>query len=113
MLTRRDAGSGRRHRFHPRTTIIDDCALARALKAQGPIWLGLTNRAVSQRPYENLTEIRRMVARSAYAELQLFAAMRLLGTLAGMLALVYVAAGGDDAVRRRAGADWRGHWPGC
>ena len=72
-----------------RHNIIDDCALARAMKAQGPIWLGLTNRAVSQRPYENLGEIRRMVARSAYAELN-YSPLRLLGALAG-LALVYVA----------------------
>ena len=30
-----------------RHNIIDDCALGRAMKAQGPIWLGLTDRAVS------------------------------------------------------------------
>ena len=29
-----------------RHNIIDDCALARAMKQQGPIWLGLTDRAV-------------------------------------------------------------------
>ena len=34
-----------------RHNIIDDCALGRAMKAQGPIWLGLTDRAVSLRPY--------------------------------------------------------------
>ena len=47
-----------------RHNIIDDCALARAMKAQGPIWLGLTDRAVSLRPYEHIADIRHMVARS-------------------------------------------------
>ncbi len=46
--------------------IIDDCALARAMKTQGPIWLGLTDRAVSLRPYEHISDIHAvMVARSA------------------------------------------------
>lgn len=52
-----------------RHEIIDDCALGRRLKTQGPIWLGLTERAVSLRSYEKAGEIRRMVARSAYAQL--------------------------------------------
>src|SRR5262249_16136717 len=52
-----------------RQEIIDDCALARQLKPQGRIWLGLTNRSQSIRPYERLSEIRQMVARSAYAQL--------------------------------------------
>jgi hypothetical protein len=59
------------------------------MKAQGPIWLGLTNRAVSLRPYEHLSEIRRMVARSAFAELD-YSPLQLLGTLAGLV-LVYLA----------------------
>ena len=33
-----------------RHNIIDDCALGRAMKRQGPIWLGLTDRAVSLAP---------------------------------------------------------------
>ena len=52
-----------------RHNIIDDCALARAMKAQGPIWLGLTDRAVSLRPYPHISDIRHMVTRSAYAQL--------------------------------------------
>ena len=52
-----------------RSDIIDDCALARRLKAQGPIWLGLTERSVSIRRY-NFGDVARMVARSAYAELR-------------------------------------------
>jgi len=72
-----------------RHNIIDDCALARAMKAQGPIWLGLTDRAVSLRPYERLSEIRHMVSRSAYAQLN-YSPLLLLGTLLG-LGVVYVA----------------------
>ncbi len=70
--------------------IIDDCALGRALKAQGPIWLGLTQRAASIRPYNGMAEIRSMVARSAYAQLG-YSPLALIGTFAGMIA-VYGAA---------------------
>jgi hopene-associated glycosyltransferase HpnB len=69
--------------------IIDDCALARVMKGQGPIWLGLTRRAVSVRPYGGTGEIGRMVARSAYAQLGYSPAL-LCGTVLGML-VVYVA----------------------
>jgi hopene-associated glycosyltransferase HpnB len=72
-----------------RNALIDDCALARALKAQGPIWLGLTQAAHSIRPYPDLTEIRRMVARSAYAQLN-YSPLILLGCVAGM-GLTYLA----------------------
>jgi hopene-associated glycosyltransferase HpnB len=72
-----------------RSNIIDDCALGRAMKRQGPIWLGLTNRAVSLRPYEHLADIRKMVARSAYAQLD-YSPLKLLGTMLG-LGLVYIA----------------------
>lgn len=67
-----------------KSAIIDDCALARLMKAQGPIWLGLTNRAASIRPYDGMGEIRRMVARSAYAQLGYSPAM-LAGTLTGLV----------------------------
>ena len=69
--------------------IIDDCALARLMKPQGPIWLGLSDRAVSLRPYDGFSEIRRMVARSAYAQLG-YSPLLLLGTLLGLF-LVYIA----------------------
>ena len=52
-----------------RHNIIDDCALGRAMKAQGPVWLGLTDRAVSLRPYPHISDIRHMVTRTAYAQL--------------------------------------------
>jgi hopene-associated glycosyltransferase HpnB len=66
-----------------RNALIDDCTLARVLKARGPIWLGLTQRAHSIRPYPGLQDIRRMVARSAYAQLR-YSPLILAGVLAGM-----------------------------
>lgn len=70
-------------------TIIDDCALARLLKPYGGIWLGLTARAVSLRPYGGVTGISAMVARSAYAQLG-YSLLLVWATVAGML-IVYAA----------------------
>lgn len=67
-----------------RSNIIDDCALGRQLKAQGPIWVGLTRRATSLRPYGGLWDIGRMVSRSAYAQLD-YSPLLLAGTVAGMV----------------------------
>ena len=72
-----------------RNALIDDCALAQRLKAQGPIWLGLTERVHSLRPYDTFAEVKQMVARSAYAQLK-FSPWLLAGTILGM-ALVYLA----------------------
>jgi hopene-associated glycosyltransferase HpnB len=72
-----------------RGALIDDCALGALLKKRGPIWLGLAQRAVSLRPYPNIDHVRRMVVRSAYAELR-YSPLRLAGTLLGM-ALTYLA----------------------
>jgi hopene-associated glycosyltransferase HpnB len=72
-----------------RGALIDDCALARALKEQGPIWLGLTERVHSIRPYPDVAEIRQMVARSAYAQLR-YSRLLLAGTVIGMV-LTYLA----------------------
>jgi hopene-associated glycosyltransferase HpnB len=72
-----------------RGAVIDDCALARSMKARGPIWLGLTDRAESLRPYPRVGDIRRMVARTAYAQLGYSPAL-LTGTVAGLV-LVYLA----------------------
>ena len=71
-----------------RGEMIDDCALARRMKAQGSIWLGLTERAASLRPYPRVAVIRAMVARSAYAQLG-YSPFLLAGTVIGM-ALLYV-----------------------
>lgn len=89
MLARRSALEAAGGIDAIRSNLIDDCALARAMKTQGPIWLGLTHRSASLRPYARLAEIRRMVARSAYAQLG-YSPLQLAGTLLG-LGLVYIA----------------------
>jgi hopene-associated glycosyltransferase HpnB len=92
-----------------RGEIIDECALARRLKQQGPVWLGLTRRATSLRPYGSVAEIGRMIARSAYAQLG-YSPLLLAGTLAGM-ALTYLAPPAlailaDGAAAWAGGAAW-------
>ena len=72
-----------------RSEIIDDSAMGRLMKAQGPVWLGLTDRSVSLRPY-SFGDIRKMVSRSAYAQLG-YSPLQLTGTIIGMI-LVYAAA---------------------
>lgn len=76
-----------------RGEIIDDCALGRALKAQGPIWLVLTDRSVSTRPYPFIADIRAMVARSAYTQLG-YSPLALIGTILGMVLLYVVPVAG-------------------
>ena len=68
-----------------RGALIDDCALGALLKRQGPIWLGLTEDAVSLRPYPTFVSFGAMVARSAFAELR-YSSLRLAGAIAGMAA---------------------------
>ncbi len=72
-----------------RHEVIDDCALAQAVKASGGrVWLGLTADTRSFRPYETFGEIERMIARTAFNQLGHSAAM-LLGAIVGM-ALLYL-----------------------
>jgi hopene-associated glycosyltransferase HpnB len=70
-----------------RDALIDDCSLARVMKAQGPIWLGLTDRVRSIRASDALADIHTMVSRSAYAQLR-YSPVLLALTLIGM-ALTY------------------------
>jgi hopene-associated glycosyltransferase HpnB len=72
-----------------RDALIDDCALAAAVKASRPaggngIWLGLATEARSLRPYAGLGEIWSMVARTAYTQLH-HQPLLLAGTLLGMV----------------------------
>ncbi|MEH1799654.1 MAG: glycosyltransferase [Nostoc sp.] len=100
-----------------RQALIDDCALAQAVKrgtggwgletreefsqspvpnpqypipSQGRIWLGLSTLTRSLRPYDSLATIWDMVARTAYTQLN-YSPLLLLGTLVGM-PLIYLVA---------------------
>ena len=89
MLVRREALHAAGGLEAVRNALIDDCALGALMKGQGPIWLGLTESVDSLRAYSTFAEFRRMVSRSAFAELR-FSPLRLAGAIGGM-ALVYVA----------------------
>ncbi len=67
-----------------RNEVIDDCALARAVKRGGrKIWLGLTRASVSLRGYGSFGEIRDLIARTAFTQLR-YSFLLLLATLAGL-----------------------------
>ncbi|GAC1403996.1 MAG: glycosyltransferase [Candidatus Velthaea sp.] len=91
--------------------LIDDCALAGAVKARGGrLRLELSSRTRSIRPYDGLAGIWHMVARSAYTQLQ-YSPLRVAATVAGMLALYIVPPAAfalglarRDAVLARSGA---------
>jgi hopene-associated glycosyltransferase HpnB len=90
MLVRRAALERIGGMAHIRGELIDDCALARAVKdTGGSVWLGLGDEAVSLRQYGTFGEIGRMISRSAYTQLG-HSPLVLAGTVAG-LALVYLA----------------------
>ena len=67
-----------------RGEVIDDCALARAVKRSGGrIWMGLTRASCSLRAYATFAEVRDMIARTAFTQLG-YSKLLLLGTLVGM-----------------------------
>jgi hopene-associated glycosyltransferase HpnB len=54
-----------------RNEVIDDCALARAVKRNGGrVWLGLTRQAASTRSYGTAREIGGMISRTAFNQLR-------------------------------------------
>jgi hopene-associated glycosyltransferase HpnB len=67
--------------------LIDDCTLASFVKKTLPenksIWLGLTNKTYSVRPYEDFAAIFNMVARTAFTQLN-YSLLLLLGSILGM-----------------------------
>ncbi len=70
--------------------VIDDCALAAAIKRSGgKTWLGLTSEVHSVRRYGTIAPVWDMVARTAYTQLR-HSPVVLGGTVAG-LALLYMA----------------------
>jgi hopene-associated glycosyltransferase HpnB len=89
MLVRRQALHAAGGMAAIRIALIDDCALAKALKRRGPIWIGLTERVHSIRAYPRIADIRRMVARTAYAQLD-YSPWLLFGTVCGLV-LTYLA----------------------
>lgn len=89
MLVRRTALEAAGGIAAVRDRLIDDCALAAALKRRGAIWLGLATRTTSLRRYDRLSGIARMVARTAFEQLD-NSPVLLAGTLAGMVLLYAV-----------------------
>lgn len=68
--------------------LIDDCALAAAVKNRGhPIWLGLSRAAVSRRATPRLRDLWMMVSRTAYV--QLGRSPALLGLCTAAMLLVF------------------------
>ena len=89
MLVRRSAleDSGGIQAIHDR--LIDDCALAELIKGnRGRLWLGLADETRSIRPYAGIGEIWKMVARTAYTQLD-YSPLKLAGAVLGM-GLVYL-----------------------
>lgn len=85
-----------------RDALIDDCTLGKVMKAQGPIWLGLTDRVHSIRPSAGIGDIHAMVSRSAYAQLG-YSPILLALTIVGMALTYWVtplaALFGDGTIR--------------
>jgi hopene-associated glycosyltransferase HpnB len=97
ILLRRDALDRIGGLASIRSEVIDDCALARAIKHSRPsanakranIWMELTRKSRSLRAYSTFAELRDMIARTAFTQLR-YSALLLLGTLIG-LTITYLA----------------------
>jgi hopene-associated glycosyltransferase HpnB len=89
MLVKREALQAAGGLASIRGALIDDCALAKLLKGEGAIALALTDNAHSLRAYPSVGDIRRMVARTAYAQLG-YSPRLLAGTVLGLV-LTYLA----------------------
>ncbi|MFQ5984278.1 MAG: glycosyltransferase [Alphaproteobacteria bacterium] len=97
-----------------RGALIDDCALARAVKLSGGrLWLGLAETSRSLRTYNRLAELWAMVARTAYTQLR-HSPLLLLATVVAMgvtylappLVLAGLPAHGDDVAAVLATVAW-------
>lgn len=94
-----------------RHQIIDDCALARQVKAVGAVWLGAAEDTCSIREYGSWRPIWQMIARCAFAQLG-YSLVALFGTMLGM-ALMYLAPpllllSGQPAAAALGAAAWLG-----
>ncbi len=85
MLVRREALVAAGGLEALRDALIDDCALASAMKRRGPIRLALTEDVLSLRAHPDIGDFGRMIVRSAFAQLR-YSPVLLAGTLAGMAA---------------------------
>jgi hopene-associated glycosyltransferase HpnB len=71
-----------------KTSIIDDCELAKQVKQSGgKTWIGCTHSARSQRPYPSLSSFWNMVARTAFTQLRYSVFLLLVTTL--LMVLVF------------------------
>lgn len=64
--------------------IIDDCNIAKEIKQIGSIWIGLTNRVYSNRKYNELSKIWKMVSRTAFEQLN-YSILLLILSLLGLI----------------------------
>ncbi len=73
-----------------RSEVIDDCSLARAVKASGGrVWMGLTEEACSIRRYGSFREIGYLISRTAFSQLRHSTGL-LVGTIIGLF-ITYIA----------------------
>jgi hopene-associated glycosyltransferase HpnB len=73
--------------------MIDDCAIAAAVKRSGGrLWMGVTRRSLSMRSYTSFAEIRDMIARTAYTQLK-YSRTLLALTLFGLFATYVIPVG--------------------
>ena len=86
-----------------KSAIIDDCTLAKKIKHNGGhIWVGLSRDVKAIRPYDSLTNIWNMVARTAYTQLHYSFALLMLCTilmLVGYAAPIAALLAGDATAR--------------
>lgn len=69
--------------------LIDDVALARAVKRGGHIYLGHSVLARSIRPYPHFRDVWRMIARTAFTQLR-YSGLLLLATTLGLLLIAWI-----------------------
>ncbi len=77
----RSARTHRRHRNAIKDALIDDVALAKAVKRGGPIFLAHSELAESVRRYPTFVDIWHMISRTAFTQLR-YSPLLLLGTVA-------------------------------
>lgn len=71
-----------------RNELIDDCALARKIKQNGRVWLGLTRKTCSIRGYGTFGSVGHMISRTAFYQLR-HSVWLLIATILG-LAITYL-----------------------